>query len=113
MNSVSWCVSLAPVAFACTVNPNRPPWVGVPEMTPFGASVRPAGRVPLARLQEFTGAPEAASGGDVYAWLTFASGRLAVLIVSFGAPGFTLMTNRSSDGVFPGQNDVLWYSTVR
>src|SRR5688500_7948194 len=33
-----------------TVIGNVPPWVGVPESTPFGARVRPVGSVPLASV---------------------------------------------------------------
>jgi hypothetical protein len=40
-----------------TVIGNEPVCVGVPERTPFGARVRPAGSVPLARVK--TGVPMA------------------------------------------------------
>ena len=40
-NSESCFVSLFGEPFAWTVNEKRPLWVGVPEMTPFGLSVRP------------------------------------------------------------------------
>ena len=70
-------VSLVPLPFAWTVKLNVPLCVGVPEMTPFEASVSPGGSVPPASDHEFTVSPEAVSAGAVYAWLMFASGRPA------------------------------------
>ncbi len=68
-------VSLFGEPFACTANPKVPLCVGVPEMTPFEARVRPAGSVPEATDQELTVPPEAVSAGAVYACPMFASGR--------------------------------------
>ena len=65
--------------FAWTVKENVPLCVGVPEMTPFEPSVRPAGSVPEASDHELTVPPEAVSAGDVYAWPSAASGRDGVV----------------------------------
>ena len=61
-------MSLVPLPFACTEKLNVPLCVGVPEMTPFEASVRPGGSVPLASDHEFTVSPVAERAGAVYAW---------------------------------------------
>jgi hypothetical protein len=85
---------------------NVPLCVGVPEMTPFAASVRPAGRAPPASVHEFTVSPEACSAGAVYGWLKFASGRLGVVTVSFGfggVPALTLIVYCWSEALFSPQ----------
>ena len=74
-------VSLVPLPLAWTLKLNVPLCVGVPEMTPFEASVRPGGSVPPASDHEFTVSPDACRAGAVYAWLRFASGRLGVVTV--------------------------------
>ena len=53
--------------FAWTVNVKTPLWVGVPEITPFGLSVSPAGSAPPASVHELTVPPDAVSAGAVYA----------------------------------------------
>src|SRR6188472_4676186 len=93
-------VSLVPLPFAWTLKLNVPLWVGVPEMTPFAARVRPAGSAPPARVHEFTVSPEACSAGAVYGWLKFASGRLGVVTVSFGCAPLTLIVYRWSEAGF-------------
>ena len=58
-------VSLVPLPLAWTLKLNVPLCVGVPEMTPFAASVRPAGSAPPASVHEFTVSPDACSAGAV------------------------------------------------
>src|SRR4029079_8643540 len=85
-------VSLVPLPLAWTLKLNVPLCVGVPEMTPFAASVRPAGSAPPASVHEVTVSPEACSAGAVYGWLKFASGRLGVVTVSLGFGGVPALT---------------------
>src|SRR5262245_30635924 len=119
-NSERSFVALVPVAFARTLIGKVPLCVGVPPMTPFVPRFRPAGSVPPASVHDVTVAPVAVRPGAVYGWLMFASGNDAVVTETVGGgggggaagaggggggavPGFTSMTNESSDGFLNGQ----------
>src|SRR6188472_3393393 len=90
-------VSLVPLPLAWTLKLNVPLWVGVPEMTPFAARVRPAGRAPPASVHEFTVSPDACRAGGAYAWPRFASGKLGVTTTSRGLAPLMLIVNLRSE----------------
>src|SRR5512146_2791252 len=93
--SVSACVSLAWVVAesrTCTVKPNEPDALGVPETTPVVAfKVRPAGSVPLLIDQVYGVTPPVLCKVVLYAVPTVALGIVVVVITS--TAGATVMLN--------------------
>ena len=71
---------------ACTVNPNVPPDVGVPETAPVEAfSVSPGGRLPVVMLHVYGAFPPVAATLCEYACPTVPPGSELVVMVSGSA----------------------------